>query len=160
MTILAKLIAAEAGPNKLDELMVGAVFVNRVASSRFPNTFFEVLKQTGQYACYTDGNYARAQPTDREIASAIQVMTGQFSIPENITGQSAKVQGNIYKMVDNPPYLNDHYYCTMGTSESISSVDRFGRPAMDPSQLESAAATLEASSSVDASASFAFLQLT
>ena len=152
LTILAKLIAAEAGPNKLDELMVGAVFVNRVASSRFPNTFFEVLKQTGQYACYTDGNYARAQPTDREIASAIQVMTGQFSIPENITGQSAKVQGNIYKMVDNPPYLNDHYYCTMGTSESISSVDRFGRPAMDPSQLESAAATLEASSSVDASA--------
>lgn len=148
--ILAKVIAAEAGPNKLDELMVGSVFVNRVASARYPNSFYEVLSQTGQYACFTDGNYARANPTDREIASAIQVLTGQFSIPENLTGQSARVQGNIYKMVDNPPGLNDHYYCTMGYSEAISTVDRYGRPAPSAAQLESLAAQLEASSSVDA----------
>lgn len=151
VSILAKLIAAEAGPNKLDELMVGSVFVNRVASVRYPNTFYEVLSQPGQYACFIDGNYARANPTDREIASAIQVLTGQFTIPENITGQSARVQGNIYKMVDNPPGLNDHYYCTMGYSEAISTVDRYGRPAPSASQLESLAAQLETSSSVDAS---------
>lgn len=154
--ILAKVIAAEAGPNKLDELMVGSVFVNRVFSSRYPNTFYEVLSAPGQYACFTDGNYAKAQPTDREIASAIQVLTGQFTIPENLTGQSAKIQGNIYKMVDNPSYLNDHYYCTMGYSEAISTVDRYGRPAPDASQLESLAASLEAASSVDASAVEAF----
>lgn len=151
LSILAKLIAAEAGPNKLDELMVGSVFVNRVASSRYPNTFYEVLSQPGQYACFTDGNYAKANPTDREIASAIQVLTGQFAIPENLTGQSAKIQGNVYKMVDNPPGLNDHYYCTMGYSEAISTVDRFGRPAPSAAQLESLAAQLETSSSVDAS---------
>lgn len=139
--ILSHVIAAEAGPSKLDELMVGAVFVNRVQSSKFPNSFQEVLQQTGQYACYTDGNYRKANPTEREIASAIQVISGLFSIPDNILGQSASVQGTIYKMVDNPSYLNDHYYCTMG-KEAISQVDRFGRPATKASQLEALAKSL------------------
>lgn len=152
--ILSRLIAAEAGPNKLDELMVGSVFVNRVKSSRFPNTFFEVLTQPGQYACYTDGNYQKANPTEREIASAIQVMTGQFSIPDNVLGQSAVIQGTIYKMVDNPSGFNDHYYCAMG-SEAISTVDRYGRPALPASSLESAAAALEGASANDATASSA-----
>lgn len=150
--ILSHVIAAEAGPNKLDELMVGSVFVNRVNSSRYPNTFFEVLTQSGQYACYTDGNYQKANPTEREIASAIQVLTGQFSIPENVLGQSASIQGTIYKMVDNPAGFNDHYYCTMG-NEAVSTVDRFGRPAMQASALELAAEALESASTTDATAS-------
>lgn len=149
--ILSHVIAAEAGPNKLDELLVGSVFVNRVQSKQFPNTFMEVLTQSGQYACYTDGNYQKANPTEREIASAIQVLTGQFSIPENILGQSAYIQGTIYKMVDNPAGLNDHYYCTM-KDEAISTVDRFGRPALQSSALEAAAAALENASYTDATA--------
>lgn len=149
--ILAHVIAAEAGPNKLDELMVASVFVNRVASDKYPNSFQGVLQAAGQYACYTDGNYQRAQPTDSEIASAIQVLSGQFSIPENVTGQSASIQGTIYKMVDNPPGLNDHYYCTMG-NEAISTVDRYGRPAPDAAQLDALASSLGGSSPTEAGA--------
>jgi len=155
LNILARLIAAEAGPNKLDELMVGSVAVNRVASDRFPNTFWEVVSQGngGQYACYADGNFQNAKPTDREIASAVQVLSGQFSIPENVLGQSANVQGKIFMLVDNPGGLVDHYYCAMPNGTAISTVDRYGRPAMSEAQARAKAAELEGKTSEQAEAS-------
>lgn len=159
--ILSHVIAAEAGPNKLDELMVGSVFVNRVQSGLFPNTFKEVLTQGdgGQYACWADGNYQNAKPTDREIASAIQVLTGQFSIPDNILGQSASVQGNIYITVNNGPGYNTHYYCAMPAGTAISTVDRYGRPAVTGSdtltQLTALASTLKGDTSFQAGAAAA-----
>lgn len=152
--ILSHVIAAEAGPNKLDELMVGCVFVNRVASSLFPNTFKGVLT-SGAYACYSDGNYQEANPTDSEIASAIQVLTGQFAIPDNIFGQSASIQGAIYKTVVNGAGLNTHYYCAMPAGVAVSTVDRFGRPAPGAEQLDVLAEALSGATSTQAGASAA-----
>lgn len=141
--ILSHLIAVEAGPNKLDKLMVGSVFVNRVYSSRFPNTFWEVLTQANQYSTYP-GRYDQPnwQPTEADISSAMQVLSGMFTIPENIVGQSAKIQGTIYKVVDNGAGFYTHYYCT-GNSEAVSPVDRYGRPAPSADQLEALAASLD-----------------
>lgn len=150
--ILSHVIAAEAGPNKLDELMVGCVFVNRVASGLFPNTFKGVLT-SGAYACYSDGNYQKANPTDSEIASAVQVLTGQFAIPDNIFGQSASIQGAIYKTVVNGAGLNTHYYCAMPAGVAVSTVDRFGRPAPDAEQLDALADALSGATSAQAGAS-------
>lgn len=149
--ILSHLIAAEAGKSKLDQLMVGATFVNRVHSNRFPNTYWEVLTQSSAYSSYpsmydTPGH----QPTDEVIASAMQVISGQFAIPENIVGQSGYVQGTIYKVVDNGPNANTHYYTTAG-AEAISTVDRFGRPAPSADQLEALAAQLEGKAPADIS---------
>lgn len=149
--ILSHLIAAEAGKSKLDQLMVGATFVNRVHSNRFPNTYWEVLTQSAAYSSYpsmydTPGH----QPTDEIIASAMQVISGQFAIPENIVGQSGFVQGTIYKVVDNGPNANTHYYTTAG-AEAISTVDRFGRPAPSADQLEALAAQLEGKAPADIS---------
>ena len=141
--ILSHLIACEAGPNKLDQLMVGSVFVNRVHSSLFPNTYWEVLTQSGQYSSYPSMyDQPRFQPSQEVIASAMQVMSGQFTIPENITGQSANIQGAIYKIVDNGPKYNTHYYCAMPKGTAISTVDRYGRPAPNAGQLESMASNL------------------
>jgi len=141
--ILSHLIAVEAGPGKLDKLMVGSVFANRIASSRFPNTAWEVLTQANQYSTYPERYDTPGwQPSEKDIASAMQVLSGQFTIPENVVGQSANVQGTIYKVVDNGPKYYTHYYCT-GNSESPSTVDRFGRPAPSADQLESLAAKLD-----------------
>ena len=141
--ILSHLIAVEAGPNKLDKLMVGSVFVNRVYSSRFPNTFWEVLTQPNQYSTYPN-RYDQPgwEPTEADISSAMQVLSGQFTIPENIVGQSAKIQGTIYKVVDNGAGFYTHYYCT-GNNEAVSTVDRYGRPAPSADQLEALAAALD-----------------
>ena len=142
--ILSHLIACEAGPNKLDQLMVGSVFVNRVHSSLFPNTYWEVLTQSGQYSSYPS-MYDKPghQPSQEIIASAMQVMSGQFTIPENVLGQSANIQGSIYKVVDNGKGYNTHYYCAMPKGTAVSTVDRYGRPAPAAGQLESMANNLK-----------------
>lgn len=141
--ILSHLIAVEAGPGKLDKLMVGSVFMNRVASSRYPNTAMEVLSQPNQYSTYPGRwNQPGWEPTETDIACAMQVLSGEFAIPENVVGQSAHIQGTIYKVVDNGPGYYTHYYCT-GSSEAVSTVDRFGRPAPSADQLEGLADRLD-----------------
>lgn len=131
--ILSHLIAAEAGPNKTDELMVGAVFMNRVASPRFPNSMADVLKQSGQYACWSNGSWAAAKPSKRHIASAQQVLSGEFAIPANIVFQTGAPRAsngsywfNVFMANENKPFSTHYYGCA--SSERFSSTDRFGRP--------------------------------
>ncbi|WP_289026657.1 GDSL-type esterase/lipase family protein [uncultured Flavonifractor sp.] len=136
--ILSRVIAAEAAHDKLDQLLVGAVFYNRVKSDRYPDTFYEVLSQPGQYACFTDGGYdsPSRQPTEEVIASAMQVMSGQFALPANILGQSQSVQGGIFMT------NGVHYYC-YGNDSGPAAYDPWGRPAMSPDQLKALAKELE-----------------
>lgn len=136
--ILAKCIAAEAANNKLDELLVGATFVNRVhGNNSFPDTYWEVLTSPGQYACYSSGSWAKANPTDSEIASAMQVMTGQFALPQNVVFQAQFTQGNGIFMTNDV-----HYYCWAYDS-APSATDLWGRTALSPEQLRSLASKLD-----------------
>lgn len=137
LTKLAHLIAAEAGnsdpvTNKMDELMVGSVAMNRVASDLFPDTLMEVIAQPGQYACFntTDGgHFASFTPTDSDIASAKRVMTGSFPVPANIIFQSQSVQGPLFAQV------GVHAYC-YGKQDSGADVhDRYGKTALSPDEL-------------------------
>ena len=139
LDILSKLISAEAGLNKLDQLMVGATFMNRVSSSLFPNTMMEVLQQPGQYACWSNGHWAAAVPTQSQIDSAKQVLSGEFSIPANIVFQTADPDGdgsasnnnaanyyfNVCLINNNGQGFYTHYYgCPK--NESFSLTDRLG----------------------------------
>ena len=141
--ILAKCIAAEAtnrtGISKLDELLVGAVFVNRVkGDNTFPDTYWEVLTAPNQYECYTNGSWAAAQPTESEIASAMQCMTGQFALPANVLFQSQNPsQGKGIFMTNGVHYYNWAY------DSSPSTNDIWGRAALDPDGLRALALKLE-----------------
>ena len=56
--LLARLINGEArGESYQGQVGVGAVILNRVNSSQFPNTISAVIYQKGQFSCVTDGQF-------------------------------------------------------------------------------------------------------
>lgn len=104
--VMAHVIAGES-QNCSDEeqLYVGSVVLNRVASPKFPNTIKGVVFQKGQYACTRDGNYYR-EPTKRNWANAKQLLTGGSVLPSNVIWQSGGRQGKgVYVKT------KWHYYC-------------------------------------------------
>ena len=68
--LLAKLIAAEArGESYIGQVAVGAVVLNRVAHSSFPDTIAGVIYQKGAFSCVNDSNWAvAANETSRKAA--------------------------------------------------------------------------------------------
>ena len=68
--LLAKLIAAEArGESYVGQVAVGAVVLNRVAHSSFPDTIAGVIYQKGAFSCINDSNWAvSATETSRKAA--------------------------------------------------------------------------------------------
>ena len=166
LTQVAHLIAAEAANDKLDKLMVGAVLMNLVHSDSMPDTVMEVIKYKNPgpggapvYACFwTDptpgsggfddwipdgGTFATKEPTEMDIESAKQVLTGEFALPENVIFQSQQQLGSLFMKV------GVHYYCTPG-GESPAVKDRFDRTALTADQLKTLASQLDgAGSSID-----------
>ena len=98
--IMAHVMNGEAGNVKNDEwvLYYGSVVLNRVKSTRFPNTIKEVVFQRNplQYACTVDGNYDR-QPPERMYRLAEQLLRYGSIIPENVVFQATFRQGKIWK---------------------------------------------------------------
>ena len=143
--LLAKVIGAEAGPNKLDQLLVGAVVINRVYSDEFAyaDSIIEVIKAPGQYASWSNGSIARKEPSEEMLSSARQILNGEFSIPANIVFQAAFKQGNsrdsLWLMNINGPGYYTHYYCCNG---SPATTDIFGRPALTEAQARDLAEQL------------------
>lgn len=74
------------------QIAVGSVFLNRVASSYYPNTFYEVAHQKGQYACFKDGNAYRT-PTQTSIEVADYLMRNGSQLPSNCVYQAQFKQG-------------------------------------------------------------------
>ena len=63
--LLARLINGEArGEPYKGQVAVGAVVMNRVKSSEFPDTISGVIYQKGQFSCVTDGQFN--QPIDKD----------------------------------------------------------------------------------------------
>ena len=126
---VAKLIACEAGANKLDELLVGAVLVNRWKDEqgRFGSTLIEVISQGNgkQYSTWASGAFQNATPTQRDYESAQQVLSGEFTIPKNVLFQSQKALGKLWLRNENVGPGNPHYYC-WPKAEAISHY-RLGR---------------------------------
>ncbi len=59
--LLSKLIAAEArGENYTGQVAVGAVVLNRISHSSFPDTIAGVIYQKGAFSCVNDSNWAVA----------------------------------------------------------------------------------------------------
>ena len=61
VNLLARIINGEArGEPYLGQVAVGAVIMNRVRSSEFPNTIAGVIYQKGQFTAITDGQFDKA----------------------------------------------------------------------------------------------------
>jgi len=138
ITLLAKLIASEAGPSKMDQLMVGSVVLNHVYSNEFPtiHSLIDAIIAPRHYACWPYMIKNRT-PSAEMIASAKQVLSGQFPVPANIIFQAGFRQGTggTFLVVDNKQYnrnLYNNYYCYNGSLEPI---DRYGNRTKTDAEL-------------------------
>lgn len=85
LILMAAIIQAEAdGESYEGKLAVGSVVMNRVMSSKFPNTLSGVIYQTNQFQPARDGHLAlilERGPNDTCISAARQVLNGYRSGP-------------------------------------------------------------------------------
>ena len=76
INLLAKLISAEArGESYTGQVAVGAVVLNRVAHSSFPDTISGVIYQKGAFSCVTDSNWY-AETTESAKRAARDAING------------------------------------------------------------------------------------
>lgn len=76
VTLLAKLIAAEArGESYTGQVAVGAVVLNRVSHSSFPDTIAGVIYQKGAFSCVNDSNW-RVAPNATSLKAARDCING------------------------------------------------------------------------------------
>ena len=74
--LLAKCIHAEArGEKYLGQVAVGAVILNRVKSSKFPNTIAGVIYQAGAFTAVSDGQI-NLEPDANAISAAKDALSG------------------------------------------------------------------------------------
>lgn len=123
--LLAKFIAAEAGNSKLNQLMTGAVVINRVVSDGYPNTIVGVISDPySGFSSWNNGTMKDIEPTEEQKSSAKQVITGVFSIPVNILYASDIRQGSTYMSVID---TTETRYYTYPTNASLLTFDAFER---------------------------------
>lgn len=104
--MLAKIIHGESGSNWCSDQMqlyVGSVFLNRVSSSDFPNTFEEVAFQDNgrQYSCTRKGGGYWEEPTERDILNATFLMMNGSQLDPAYVWQSQFKQGHDIIKVQN-----------------------------------------------------------
>lgn len=74
--LLAKVIAAEArGEPYTGQVAVGAVILNRVEHSSFPDSIAGVVYQSGAFTCVTDSNWS-TEPNDTAKKAARDAING------------------------------------------------------------------------------------
>lgn len=74
---LAKIIFAEAQDEPYEGLVaVGAVIVNRVQSSNFPDTIYDVIFQTNQFSPVRTGKIYDIQPDEASYKAAYEALVG------------------------------------------------------------------------------------
>lgn len=77
LNMLARVVAAEArGEPYTGMVAVAAVMLNRVESSKFPNTLSGVVFQPNAFESVSNGLVWSRQPTSTEIAAARDAMNG------------------------------------------------------------------------------------
>ena len=115
--LLARLLTCEMGCSWIadeQQLYVGSVVLNRVASDLFPDTLREVIYQPGQYAPAISGWIETVQPDERTIGNARWLLENGSVLPENVLYQSTVVQGEVYDSYYDAVLGTTTYYCYLG----------------------------------------------
>ena len=95
LDILARIIETEVGAPYLDDSLsyeVGSVFLNRVKSDRFPDTFYDVAHQQGQYANAGSAVWYN-EPSDRSKQIAQELLEHGSCLPAEVVWQANFKQG-------------------------------------------------------------------
>ena len=115
---LAIAIYAEAGGDAVSDtvrIMVGNVVLNRVRSSRFPNTIYEVLTQKHQYGMFwktgiawpaRHTNAGEKHAVKRAYDIAQRVLDGESLLPCDVIYQAEFPQGT-----ETVYYESGYYFC-------------------------------------------------
>lgn len=114
--LLAKLIQCEAGSDwctDLHQQLVASVIINRVSHSSYPDTISDVIFDSGQYACTTDGSWSRNEPSERAYKNALYALSCGGVAPSNVIYQANFKQGNgVYAVFENPTVSGGTYKYT------------------------------------------------
>lgn len=113
LELLAKIIYLEAGGcTHRHKQLVGCVVINRVNSSKFPNTIEDVVYQKNQYYPRGSKYLANAKPDSEcyEIAKDLLTNGNHGVCPNNVLFQAEFVQGEIYEVIVSP-YGSTTYFC-------------------------------------------------
>lgn len=113
LDLLAKIIYLEAGGcTYRHKQLVGCVVINRVNSSKFPNTVEDVVYQKNQYYPRGSKYLANAKPDSEcyEIARDLLANGNHGICPSNILFQAEFVQGEVYEVIVSP-YGSTTYFC-------------------------------------------------
>lgn len=109
VTLLAKLIYAEADPNSTeDNQYVAAVVANRVDYGYWGDTVKDVIYAPGQYSCTWNGSKKFASdPPEYCMEIAQAVLNGErYGVPASVIFQAGFMQGSgLWKKIGNT------YYC-------------------------------------------------
>lgn len=110
---LASAVCREAGGESEEiQLLVANVIINRVNSSLYPNTIYEVLTQYKQYGMMWKHGVSFPEWADQEVKDqcysvAKRILEGERFCPENVLFQAEFEQGcGIFKQFD-----DDYYFC-------------------------------------------------
>ena len=114
LLLLAKIIHAEAGSSWLTEehrQLVASVVINRVNSSEFPNTIYDVIHQRGQYSSAGTKYFNSLKPSKACVFSALKVLANGSIAPKDVVFQAGFKQGSgVYKSI-NDRILGTTYFC-------------------------------------------------
>lgn len=104
--LLAQIVYAESrGCSDECQIAVASVVMNRVNSSLYPNTIYDVIYQDGQYEPAWTGSI-NVEPDEQAMKNAHYVYTNGSQIPYNVTFQSLFEQGSgVWNYIDNT------YFC-------------------------------------------------
>jgi len=102
LSLLARLIDAEAGGESYTaKVAVGAVVMNRVKSSRFPNTISAVINQkyngSYQFTCVQNGNIKRPA-TASDVKAAISALNGTDPVKNALFFNTGRLQSGSIKI--------------------------------------------------------------
>lgn len=92
---LSHIVGAEAGDSACSHelrIAVASVVANRVASPLFPNTYYEVIHQQGQYRPTWDGGFL-AEPSEDSVAVAKEILEYGSQLPADCLFQANFPQG-------------------------------------------------------------------
>lgn len=113
---LAAAVCREAGGESEEiQLLVANVIMNRVNSSLYPNTIYEVLTQYKQYGTMwkygiSFPDWADQKVKDQCYSVAKKILEGERYCPENVLFQAEFEQGSgIFKQ-----FGDDYYFCYYG----------------------------------------------
>lgn len=96
LEVLTRIIYGESGSDWCSDQMqlyVGSVFLNRVKSKDFPNTFKEVAFQDGQYSCTHKGSGYWLEPNERARKTAEYLLINGSQLESGYVWQSNFEQG-------------------------------------------------------------------